>query len=68
VLLVAAAGIAVSAPITFVAVWRGQSVSPRDPATLFAAATGLVMVAALAGYLPARRASRIDPVVSVRAE
>jgi putative ABC transport system permease protein len=71
-LLVAVAGIALGAPITL---WlsglvRAQlfGVSPRDPATLFAAATGLVMVAALAGYLPARRASRIDPVVSVRAE
>jgi ABC-type antimicrobial peptide transport system permease subunit len=36
-------------------------VTTRDPATLIGAAITLAMVAAVAGWLPARRASRIDP-------
>jgi predicted permease len=39
---------------------------PRDPATLAAAAVVLAAIGALAGYLPARRASRIDPARVLR--
>ena len=39
---------------------------PRDPATLLTAATVLGAIGALAGYLPARRASRIDPARVLR--
>jgi putative ABC transport system permease protein len=39
-----------------------------DPATLLLAAAVLAAVAALAGYLPARRASRLDPMVALREE
>jgi predicted permease len=39
---------------------------PRDPVALAGAATTLAVVAALAGWLPARRASRIDPAVILR--
>jgi predicted permease len=42
--------------------------TPRDPATLTVTATMLAVSALLAGYLPARRASRIDPTVALRAE
>jgi ABC-type antimicrobial peptide transport system permease subunit len=39
---------------------------PRDPATLVGAAATLSVIGALAGYLPARRASRIDPARVLR--
>jgi len=43
-------------------------VTPTDPATFAGMLLVLGMVAALAGYLPARRASRIDPMMALRAE
>jgi ABC-type lipoprotein release transport system permease subunit len=43
-------------------------VTAADPPTFAAMLLVLGVVAALAGYLPARRASRIDPLVALRAE
>ncbi len=42
--------------------------SPWDPVSLLAAICLLVGIAAFAGYLPARRASRVDPIVALRYE
>jgi putative ABC transport system permease protein len=44
------------------------SVEPQDPVTFAVVATVLVFVAALASYVPGRRATRVDPVVALRAE
>jgi ABC-type antimicrobial peptide transport system permease subunit len=39
---------------------------PRDPVTFVGAAAILCAIGLLAGWLPARRASRIDPTVVLR--
>jgi ABC-type antimicrobial peptide transport system permease subunit len=41
---------------------------PHDPSTLIAAAASLAIVALLASYMPARTASRIEPVQALRIE
>lgn len=41
-------------------------VSPMDPVTYIAVAASLASIALLATYLPARRASRTDPIIALR--
>jgi peptide/nickel transport system substrate-binding protein len=45
-----------------------MEVSPTDPLTLVSAAGLLLMVATLAAWVPARRASRVDPLTALRSD
>jgi putative ABC transport system permease protein len=69
-LLLAATGIVIGAALSFIASRLMQSllygVGPTDRITFAGMATVLLIAAALAGYLPARRASRVDPAVALR--
>jgi ABC-type antimicrobial peptide transport system permease subunit len=44
------------------------NVRPTDPAAYAVVSLVLIAVALLASYLPARRASRIDPLIALREE
>ncbi|MBS1877224.1 MAG: ABC transporter permease [Acidobacteria bacterium] len=72
VVLLAAIGLAIGAPAALIGFRLVKSLlfetQPNDPGALAAAGVVLLGAAVLAGYAPARRASRIDPLVALRHE
>ncbi len=63
-----AAGVAASIALGRVLASQLYEVSSTDPLVYAAIAVGLAAVGALASYLPARRATRVDPMVAIRAD
>jgi ABC-type antimicrobial peptide transport system permease subunit len=75
-LLLVLAGVALGVPVALgVTRLAGSQISgllfgvkAADPATIGTAALLLISVATIAAFLPARRASRVDPMVALRNE
>jgi putative ABC transport system permease protein len=63
-----ALGLACALPATRLLRGLLFQVGPNDPATFVAIGVTLMLVAVLASYLPARRGTQVDPVVTLKAE
>ena len=71
-LVLAGGGIVVGLPLAIVttryAATEFEGVIPDDPLTMIIAVGALLLAALVAGFLPARRASRLDPMAALRTE
>jgi ABC-type antimicrobial peptide transport system permease subunit len=71
-LMLLAVGVAAGIPATVAAtrLIKGQlfGVSATDPSTIVTAVVLVAAVTVLSGYLPARRAAKVDPMVALRYE
>ena len=71
-LLLVLLGLAIGLPLAFLAARTVGSLlyatAPSDPIAYGTAVTVLVVGAAFAAYIPARRASRLDPMIALRTE
>ncbi len=65
-------GAAIGLPAAFALTRLVQSflfgLTPQDPLSIILATAALIIVTALAGYIPARRATKVDPMVALRYE
>jgi predicted permease len=71
-LLLVLVGVVVGLPVVFVSTRFASTLlfglTPTDPLSLAGAALLLLAVALVAGYIPARRATKVDPLVALRYE
>jgi predicted permease len=71
-LALSALGVAIGVPcalaVTHFIAKQLYGLSAHDPATLAAVVFVMLVITVLAGYLPARRATRVDPMVALRYE
>jgi putative ABC transport system permease protein len=63
-----AAGLVASAAATRLLLGMLFGVTPLDPMTFIAVSVVFALIAALASYLPARRAAKVDPLIALRYE
>jgi ABC-type antimicrobial peptide transport system permease subunit len=72
VLLLAGMGIAIGLPpallLTRLLAAQLYDVTPNDPSVIALAVVGIAATAAVSAYIPARRATRIDPMTALRYE
>jgi ABC-type antimicrobial peptide transport system permease subunit len=72
VLILIGAGVAIGLPLALALsnLVRSQlfGLEPHDPVTLVSSTLALVLVACLSGFVPALRASRVDPTTALRYE
>jgi putative ABC transport system permease protein len=72
VLVLLGAGVAIAIPAAWglsrLVASQLYGITPNDPLSIFAATATIALVAALAGYVPAFRATRIDPIRALRYE